>query len=81
MLVQFLADILGIPIACPKVTETTALGAAFLAGLQVGIYSSLAEVADLWQDDKSYQPAVDDDARARLYKGWRDAVERVRSAG
>ncbi len=80
-LVQFLADILGIPIACPKVTETTALGAAFLAGLQVGIYSSLAEVADLWQGDKSYQPAVDDDARARLYKGWRDAVERVRSAG
>ena len=80
-LVQFLADVLGIPIACPKVTETTALGAAFLAGLQAGMYQSLDEVATLWQDDKAYTPQVDDEARAQLYQGWRTAVERVRSAG
>ena len=72
---------LGIPIACPKVTETTALGAAFLAGLQAGMYQSLDEVATLWQDDKAYTPQVDDEARAQLYQGWRTAVERVRSAG
>jgi len=80
-LVQFLADILGIPIACPAVTETTASGAAFLAGLQAGLYSSLEEVAALWQDDRTYTPAIDASARERLYGGWRDAVERVRSAG
>ena len=57
-LVQFLADVLGIPIACPKVTETTALGAAFLAGLQVGVYQSLDEVAAFWVHDRAYQPKL-----------------------
>lgn len=76
--VQFLADILGIPIACPKVTETTALGAAFLAGLQCGLYNSLEQIETLWSHDRAYQPALDADHQERLYQGWLDAVARVR---
>ena len=77
-LVQFLADILGIPIACPKVTETTALGAAFLAGLQAGIYHSPEDVVALWQHDRAYMPALAEATRRHLYSGWLAAVERVR---
>ncbi len=79
-LVQFLADILGLPITCPAVTETTALGAAFLAGLQAGIYHSFSDVEGLWQHDRAYQPQLSSEKRERLYAGWLEAVQRVRSA-
>lgn len=77
-LVQFLADVLGIPIACPKVTETTALGAAFLAGLQVGVYQSLDDVEAFWVHDRAYQPKLEESQRQHLYEGWLNAVQRVR---
>ncbi|MDK2779555.1 MAG: glycerol kinase GlpK [Pseudomonadota bacterium] len=79
-LVQFLADILGLPITCPAVTETTALGAAFLAGLQAGIYHSFSDVEGLWQHDRAYQPQLSSEQRERLYAGWLEAVQRVRSS-
>ncbi|MFQ5984316.1 MAG: glycerol kinase GlpK [Alphaproteobacteria bacterium] len=76
---QFLADILGIPVERPRVTETTALGAAFLAGLKTGFYPSLDAVADLWQGDRVFHPAMAGAERERRYRGWQEAVERVRS--
>ncbi len=77
-LVQFLADVLGIPIACPKVTETTALGAAFLAGLQARVYQSLDDVEAFWVHDRAYEPKLEESQRQRLYDGWLNAVQRVR---
>ena len=77
-LVQFLADTLAISIARPQVTETTALGAAFLAGLQVGIFSSLEQLAELWVHEQAFEPSLPEEARERLYQGWIDAVNRVR---
>ena len=77
-LVQFLADILGVEVDRPVVTETTALGAAYLAGLQAGIFRSPEEIAALWQCDRQFLPAMEDDRRQTLYRGWLDAVSRVR---
>jgi len=77
--VQCLSDVLGIPVDRPVVNETTALGAAYLAGLQVGMYRDLDEIAALWQKDRGFEPAVDNAERDRLYAGWLDAVARVRS--
>lgn len=77
-LVQFLADVLGVSIACPKVTETTALGAAFLAGLQCGLYQGPEDIEQFWQHDKAYEPALENAQRETLYRGWLDAVARVR---
>jgi glycerol kinase len=77
-LVQFLADTLAISIARPQVTETTALGAAFLAGLQVGIYQNLEQLAELWVHEQAFEPHMDHELRERLYQGWIDAVNRVR---
>lgn len=78
-LAEFLADTLGTPVVRPKITETTALGAAFLAGLTTGFWSSTDELAHLWQVDRRFEPELDEMARARRYRGWRKAVERVRS--
>lgn len=77
---QFLADMLKIPVVRPQTVETTALGAAFLAGLQVGIYKSLDEIAALWQSDARFKPAMKRQRADALYAGWREAVERVKSA-
>jgi glycerol kinase len=76
---QFLADILNVPVERPVVTETTALGAATCAGLGVGLFSSTAEVAGNWQRDRVFTPAMKDDLRNQLYSGWRAAVKRVQS--
>jgi glycerol kinase len=79
-LMQFLADILRIPVVRPKTVETTALGAALLAGLQAGVYASLKEIAELWRADARFEPlrpAADAD---RLYAGWRAAVARTRTS-
>lgn len=77
--VQFLADILNLQIDRPKVTETTALGAAYLAGLGAGIYADLSDVVGHWGCDKSFEPAMEASTQARLYEGWLKAVGRIRS--
>ncbi len=77
---QFLADILDVPVERPVVAETTALGAAICAGLGTGIYSSLDEVASTWQRDRLFKPTMPQVDREHLYKGWRAAVKRVQSA-
>ncbi|WP_203301344.1 glycerol kinase GlpK [Marinobacter sediminum] len=74
---QFLADILDVTVDRPKITETTALGAAYLAGLQTGVYSSLEEIAKLWECEYRFEPRMGPSLRESLYAGWIDAVERV----
>lgn len=76
-LMQFQADILGVPIYRPEVTETTALGAAYLAGLAVGYWSSKDEIAEKWNVDRVFEPAMDDSSRDKKYSGWRKAVARA----
>lgn len=78
-LMQFLSDTLALNITRPQVTETTALGAAFLAGLQVGIFDSLEDVATLWVHEQEFAQQLDDDTRERLYRGWQEAINRVRT--
>ena len=74
---QFLADILNVPVDRPRVTETTALGAAYLAGLQTGVYQGLDEIAQLWEREYRFAPAMKPALRETLYAGWLDSVERV----
>jgi glycerol kinase len=76
-LMQFLADVLDIPVERPTVTETTALGAAYLAGLQAGVLDSIADVDARWQLDRRFEPAMDRSSRAELLEGWQTAVGRV----
>ena len=80
LVVQFLSDLLGITVERPKVTETTALGVAFLAGLRIGLYQSLDQISELWQSEHCFTPDMDEDNRHKLYDGWVDAVRRVRSS-
>ena len=75
---QFLADQLGTPVERPTVTETTALGAAYLAGLTIGTFASTDDIARRWQRERRFEPAMPEEQRARLYAGWKDAVGRVR---
>ncbi len=77
---QFLADMLGTPVERPTVTETTALGAAYLAGLHTGFFDGLAAIAGQWRRDRLFEPAMGADERETRYAGWRAAVARVRSA-
>lgn len=76
---QFLADVLGIPVERPVNVESTVLGAACLAGLSCGLYPSLQEIAGLWQSDAKFRPQMDDARRQELYAGWLAAVARIRS--
>lgn len=76
---QFLADILGAPVDRPKVIETTALGAAWLAGSRAGVWPDQDEFAARWQLDKRFTPQMDAERREVLLAGWRDAVRRTRS--
>jgi glycerol kinase len=78
---QFLADILGIKVERPVNTESTVLGAACLAGLSVGLYSSFDDIARLWQSDAVFEPRMDEARRDELYAGWLAAVSRVRTTG
>lgn len=78
-LMQFLADMLGVPVDRPVVLETTALGAAYLAGLRLGWYRDLDEIAELWQCERRFTPQMPGEERERLYDGWKEAVERVKS--
>ena len=75
-LMQFQSDILGVPVRRPHVTETTALGAAYLAGLGVGLWSSKDEIVAKWQQEAEFTPSMSGEDRDRLYRGWRRAVER-----
>lgn len=77
LLMQFQADILGIPVALPRSTETTGLGAAFLAGLAVGFWRDREEIAGLWRLGDRFIPAVDPEKTAGLRRGWQRAVERT----
>ncbi|MBV1687591.1 glycerol kinase GlpK [Novosphingobium sp. G106] len=76
-LCQFLADVTGAPVDRPEVVETTALGAALLAGLAVGLWRDLDELSSLWARDRRFSPAMSDEARAPLLAGWRDALRRT----
>jgi len=76
LLMQFQADILGVAVQRPKVAETTALGAAYLAGIAVGFWKSAEEVAEQWAIDRTFEPKMSEDQRNSLYKGWKRAVER-----
>ncbi|MFZ4893170.1 glycerol kinase GlpK [Plantibacter sp. Mn2098] len=76
-LMQFQADILGVPVIRPVVAETTALGAAYAAGLAVGFWSDLDDLAKNWQEDKRWEPSMDKDQRDRLYRNWKKAVTKT----
>ena len=77
LLMQFQADILDVPVIRPKVAETTALGAAYAAGLAVGFWKDYDELRSNWGKDKEWQPAMDTDLRKKLYSGWKKAVTRT----
>lgn len=74
----FLSDILGAEVERPENTETTALGAAFLAGLQAGIFGSLDDLTQCWKSDSVFTPRLTKDERNRAYDGWKEAVDRIR---
>ncbi len=76
---QYLANVLDIAIERPRQTETTALGAAYLAGLQCGVYHSLDDLTANWQQEREFHPEMDDELRERVTAGWADAVRRTRS--
>ncbi|MGQ9572896.1 MAG: glycerol kinase GlpK [Dehalococcoidia bacterium] len=78
LLMQIQADILGREVVRPAVTETTALGAAYLAGLAVGFWQGQDELASRWRVDKRFQPRMDASQREVLYEGWKRAVERAK---
>ena len=77
LLMQFQSDILDVPVIRPEVTETTALGAAYAAGLGVGFWSDFDELRRNWAMDKTWMPTMDPDEREKGYRGWKKAVERT----
>lgn len=77
-LMQFQADILGVPVERPQVTETTALGCAYLAGLAVGYWHSQEEISTNWAVERTFTPTMPETQRESLYRGWQRAVERAR---
>jgi len=78
-LLQFQADILQIPVVRSRITETTALGAAYLAGLAVGSWKSRGDLLSSWQEDKRFEPQMSKEKADELKAGWKDAVKRVMS--
>jgi len=77
-LMQFQADILGVNVRRPVVRETTALGAAYLAGLAVGFWQNTGEIARYWALDSEFKPRIGSEQRETLYGRWQKAVERSR---
>jgi glycerol kinase len=77
LLMQFQSDILNVPVVRPKVAETTALGAAYAAGLAVGFWKNFDELKSNWGRDKEWTPQMTSSARAKLYAGWKKAVTRT----
>jgi glycerol kinase len=78
LLMQFQSDLLGVPVVRPKVAETTALGAAYLAGLAVGYWKDQKEIAALWQEDRRFKPAMKPSRRRALQAGWNKALTRAK---
>src|ERR1044071_7608106 len=78
LLMQFQADLLGVPVVRPRVLETTALGAAYLAGLTVNLWKSRDELARQWQAARRFEPRMDPSRRESLMARWREAVSRAR---
>jgi len=76
-LVQFLADILSLPVDRPRIRETTALGAACLAGRKADIYGSFDDFTKIWQADARFEPQMSKAETEKLIAGWQDAVQRV----
>ena len=76
---QFLADVVDVKVLRPKVEETTALGAAFMAGLQIGVYKSLKDISNNWQVDRTFHPKMKSSNRKNLIKGWNKAIRKTLS--
>jgi len=76
LLMQFQADMLNVPVIRPTITETTALGAAYAAGLAMGFWKDQEELRDYWKEDRVWTPAMEETERERQYKGWKKAVKR-----
>jgi glycerol kinase len=74
---QFQADLIGCPVVRPEDTETTALGAAYLAGLATGVFKSTDDLKHLWRAEKVFEPHMPKSTRDRLYAGWHEAVKRA----
>ncbi len=79
LLMQFQADILGVPVQRPMVVQTTALGAAYLAGLAVGFWKNREQIVDNWSIDRQFSPTMGEERRNTLYAGWTRAVERAKA--
>ncbi len=79
VLMQFQADILGVPVVRPRLVETTAAGAAYLAGLGAGLWRDPDELEGVWREDRRFEPEMEADERNRRYRGWLAAVDRVRA--
>jgi glycerol kinase len=76
LLMQFQADILGVDVVRPRLAETTALGAAYAAGLAVGLFPDLAAIRSLWAEDARWSPRMDSGERERLHGRWQKALQR-----
>ena len=76
LLMQFQSDMLNVPVIRPTITETTALGAAYAAGLAVGVWKDQEDLRDYWQEDRVWTPTMEETERDRQYKGWKKAVKR-----
>ena len=74
---QFLADIISLKVLRPKVNETTALGAAFMAGLKIGVYKSLDDILRNWKIDRKFLPKINKLNRINLLKGWEQAIKKT----
>ena len=74
---QFLSDIVNVKVLRPKVQETTALGAAFMAGLQIGVYKSLKDISQNWQLDKKFSPKMKNSLKNKFLKGWSTAIKKT----
>jgi len=78
-LMQFQSDLLGVPVDRPEVNETTALGAAYLAGLAVGFWKNKQDIADNWRVERSFEGQMSVTERDALYSGWKKAVQAARA--
>ena len=74
---QFLSDVVNVKVLRPKVQETTALGAAFMAGLHIGVYKSLKDISRNWHLDKKFSPKMSSKSRSNILKGWIKAIKRT----
>ena len=74
---QFLSNVINIKVSRPRVQETTALGAAFMAGLKIGVYKSLSDISKNWKVDKNFTPKLSNSDRSKLLKGWRRAIRKT----